>query len=355
MKENTLMSRKILRAVVLCLLACLTTVYLRLWVVVSSSTHLQTTLSTKLPATFETQPLKDQSMMIGRTKIVGFCNYNFRSVGVAWYERMSKLGYTTHVLVATDPPMARFLATKTAFRYEVMFHEKMPVAVRSKPKSKQDHAVLELLMAVRWKYLLQQLQQGIHVLLTDVDNIFTQQVPMEEISQSHGGTIDVWHAYATKYPRKAYSKQKFVVCSGMSWWRASPASILFSKVMHEACGIMCDDQRVLNDLLVNPKLDMVWNWTEETESSIITNATTQDPRFLGLPTLGIAGRSKMTSHTARIWDRDFAFRGPLRPETCPENNWVSMPILEAKSRGRAWMAKIESFDVWDRHCGGTHK
>lgn len=289
----------------------------------------------------------------GTTLIVAFCNFHFREVGVAFYKRMTQLGYENHLLVATDNAMTDFLEkSPLRMRYQVWIHEPLPSEVLSRPKPKQDHAYLELLMAVRWKYLLQKLENGMHVVLTDVDNIFTRFVDVDQEIASHETDVDVWHAYATKFPRKAFSKQGFCVCSGISWWRASPGGKKMARVMRDTCGDMCDDQRELNNLLSSsPALNMTWQWTEEVRQSRLTNKTTNDPRFLGLPTAELSGHSDVTGHKAKIWNRDFAFRGPLLPDVCPSTNWVSMPILDAKSRQSAWKTKIESFQEWDKHCG----
>lgn len=295
------------------------------------------------PITFS--ELKEQS-----TVIVAFCNFNFRSIGIKWYHRMTRLGYSNHILVATDQQFADFLGQQPGFRYQVWLHVPLSDGNKAKYKQKRDHAYLESLMAVRWKFLLACLKEGIHVVLTDVDNIFSRYVSVEEKLMKSDETIDVWHAYATKFPRKAFGRLGFVVCSGMSLWKASSGSIRFAQIMRDTCGDMCDDQRTLNNLLTSEKLNMTWYWSEDATSSRITNQTTDDPRFLGLPTLGITGRSAVTGHMAKIWDRDFAYRGMVQPVSCPKTNWVSMPILEAKSRQSAWKTKLESFDIWDEHC-----
>jgi hypothetical protein len=349
----------------------------------------------------------DHTMMIGKTKVVAFCNYNYRSVALVWYHRMTKLGYATHTIVATDQDMVQFLQhynnnnNSKKIRFEVWIHSPLPEKYADKPRTKQDHFVLELLMAVRWKYLLQQLQQGIHILLTqgihilltDVDNIFTSyhDPALGVVSSSSSSSsspdpnhqqynIDVWHAYATKYPRRTFAVQGFVVCSGMSWWRSSSASIQYAQLMQKACGEMCDDQRVLNALM-EQQLNMTWDWTPEVLQSRIgvdaaslnatittttkkkkkndlsdTTTTTAipDPRYVGLLTKSLTGRSNlMPGLKLGIWDRNFAFRGPLYPNPCPNPpHWVSMPVLEASSRGKAWSVKAESFAEWDKHCGG---
>ncbi len=345
------------------ILCMLMGVYLWLWTRLSSSPHpaslviesLRHPVISDMISISKTLPYVVPLSQRGSTLIVAFCNFHFRSVGVMWYKRMNNLGYDNHLLVATDQAMVDFLAAfppPEEMRYHVWIHEPMPKEVLSRPKVIQEHAHLQLLMAVRWKYLLQQLEQkGMHVVLTDVDNIFTRYIDVDQEFTHKDTDVDVWHAYATKFPRKAFSQQGFCVCSGMSWWRASPGGIQFARLMRNTCGDMCDDQRELNNLLsTSPLLNMTWHWTEEAKQSRIANLTTNDPRFLGLPTVGISGRSYITGHQARIWDRDFAFRGPLFPHVCPANNWVSMPILEAKSRQSAWRTKIESFQAWDKHC-----
>ena len=147
--------------------------------------------------------------------------------------------------------------------------------------------------------------------------------------------------------------QGFVVCSGMSWWRATSASIEYAQLMHQACGQMCDDQRVLN-VFMEQQLKMAWN-VDPSDFSLktrISNKTESDPRFVGLMTQSIHGTSnRIAGLTIKIWHRDFAFRGPLHPNpVCPKSVWVSMPILDTPSRGKAWLTKLESFKQWDDYC-----
>jgi hypothetical protein len=321
------------------------------------------------PSLRRNEPTVVESSFVGRTMIVAFCNYNYRSVAIKWHKRMLHLGYSNRdmVLVATDEAMADFLSHQHGhgnpkIQYQLMIQQ--PIPPSAVPERKAKKSDLEQLFALRWKFVVDQLEQGINVLLTDVDNIFSRYIPLnsnhDPFSSStmttvttipHSSSVDVWHAYATKYPRNAFSKLGFTVCGGMSWWRASAPAIRFAKIIHENCGIMCDDQRVLNNLLADEtKLNMTWYRTSEMLNSRITNATTRDKRFLGLPTIGILGYCSVTGHRAGIWDRDFAFRGPVDPDICPAGNWVSMPIVETQSRSKSWMAKLESFDEWDRNC-----
>lgn len=344
------MKQSNIRAILSIAVSLLLLTYYRIWIVLSSSSVANEGSTSIQP--HNKYPSTDALSMVGKTKIVAFCNFNYRSVGVKWFDRMTKLGYTAHVLIVTDASMESFLASKTNYRYEVAFPEPMPENYASKPKRKQDRAMLELLFAARWKYVLGQLKRGTHILLTDADNIFSRYISLQAEIEEKDPTVDVWHAYATRYPNKVFLKQGFTVCGGMSWWRASKAAVNFAQLIHNTCGIMCDDQRILNNLQL--EVNMTWDWTPATLGSRISNHTPAlegEERFVGLPTLGITGKSNVTGHKARVWDRDYAFRGPLQPAQCPKNNWVSMPIVEARSRFQNWVAKLESFDKWDKACG----
>ena len=308
------------------------------------------------------RPLVHQSQAneinyVGKTKIVAFCNYNYRSVALTWYQRMTRLGYTSHVIVATDEPMVEFLqqqSSSISMRYEVALRLELPPQRANLKKTKRDTAVLQLLMAVRWRYLVSQLEQGIHILLTDVDNIFSRYIDvdatfLEPVNDKH--RVDVWHAYATKFPPSVFASQGFVVCSGMSWWRASPQALAFAKIIHGKCGDLCDDQRVLNQVMSNGQvLGMNWEITPEVTGSRLSNETEPVPGFVGLYQAPMFGVSNVTGHRAGIWSRDFAYRGLVNPQRCPKLNWVSMPILDNPSRSRSWLIKKNSFDDWDRNC-----
>ena len=290
---------------------------------------------------------KNETLMVSKTKIISFCDYNFRSIAVKWYERLTKLGYDTHVIVATDQELVDFLESRHSnFRYEVSFPPPMPKQYQNKAESKQSQVRYQLLLALRWKFILEELKKGIHIQLTDADNIYNQYISLKDEIEDKDPTIDVWFAYGAKFPPQVYEIQGFTVCGGMSWWRASQASIQFVESLLDECGIKCDDQRKLNTLLVSPTLNMKWQWTEEIRNSRIQNHTS----FEGIPTIGILGFSNVTGIKAKVWDRHFATRG-LLTDPCPKNNWVSMPIVPARSRFTKWKDKLASFDTWDELCG----
>ncbi len=287
------------------------------------------------------------------TKIIAFTDYQFRYVAANWFERLHSLGYTTHTIVAVDAGMVDFLNTsKTnhndSFRYEIFLRPPLPSQYNSEPYIVKLRFAIEQLFALRWKYILHQLQQGIHVLMTDCDNIFTRYLPLSELEDSE---YDVYHAYESRYPADVFEQQGFCVCGGMSWFRASPKVIQFIQMVIDQCQDMCDDQVILNRIILH-QLNMTWDASPYQLGPTSSNQT--EERFNGLPQWGISGTSQVTGHRVKIWDRDVAFRGPLKPNPCPPNNWVSMPLFHAFTRGQVWMDKLKAFEVWDRNCGHVH-
>lgn len=288
------------------------------------------------------------SSMAGKTKIITFTDHSFRFVAANWYERLKALGYTTQTIVAVDEVTVDFLANHTNYRYDVKFRPPLPSKYDGEIYRVKRRLVVTQIFALRWRYILQQLKQGIHVLLTDCDNIFSSYVPLSEFEQSE---YDVFHAYETKHPGIVFAKQGFCVCGGMSWFRASPKVIHFIQHVVANCKDLCDDQDILNRVILY-NLNMTWDHTPDTFGPTAKRTSNNtDERFNGLLEIGVSGTSGLTGHRVKIWDRDFAFRGTLDPPTCPRNNWVSMPMFSGHVRQKIWMDKLKSFDLWDKRCG----
>ncbi len=292
-----------------------------------------------------------QNPLAGQTKIVAFTDHGFRFVAANWYERLQALGYTTHTIVAVDTSMVKFLNSTNAtanYRYDVMLRPNLRPALASHPYNKKLRYVVEQIFAIRWQYILEQLQQGVHILMTDCDNIFTRHMPLSELEESE---FDVYHAFETRHPGDVFEKQGFCVCGGMSWFRASPKVIQLVRMIIAECNEMCDDQVILNRIILN-QLNMTWDSSPYQLGPVTSNQT--EDRFNGLPQFGVSGTSGLTGHRVKIWDRDVAFRGSLKPNPCPANNWVSMPLFDAYMRRSVWMDKLKAFEVWDRNCGGAN-
>ena len=176
-----------------------------------------------------------------------------------------------------------------------------------------------MLFAHRWVYLLEQLKLGNHILITDVDNIFSSYYSMLELEQSE---YDVYHALETKHPLDVWNYQGFVFCGGMGWFRSSPRTIRFIEEVVTRCGIECDDQVLLNRIIAYV-LKVEWHRNQEEHADVTTE--TEDTkeniprieghfhRIVGLVTTGFDGYSNETGVKIKGWDRDVAYRG----KNCP--------------------------------------
>mmetsp|Transcript_3196 Transcript_3196/g.7568 ORF Transcript_3196/g.7568 Transcript_3196/m.7568 type:complete len:207 (+) Transcript_3196:327-947(+) len=192
--------------------------------------------------------------------------------------------------------------------------------------------------ALRWEYILQQLRNGTSILMTDVDNIFNRYI--DPISHPDLSGFDVIHAYSgSNYPRNVYEKIGFVVCGGLTLLKANPRAIAYIEKILERCGIMCDDQIVINEMIAN-EFGISWD-----------NNATRKAR---------TGRSNVTGHTLKVLDHEWAYRdGGPGDALCPkrDDNWIAMPHADRKvlkiqyNRRNAPLFKIAMFDHFDKTCG----
>jgi hypothetical protein len=166
----------------------------------------------------------------------------------------------------------------------------------------------------------------------------------------------------------------------------------------------------LNNMVANQKvLGIEWDdnsgngsissstTTTTTASSTTTTTTTtrshnrmvddgdddeKEERFApgSLPSTSRTGRSSVTGHRIKIWDRNWVFRGdPENPLECPsgkdgatssssgldKNNWIAMPSADPRAlleRNKLALTltrvsstvvdtKLALFDIWDEGCG----
>jgi hypothetical protein len=287
-------------------------------------------------------------------KIVAFTDKNYSVTSKWWYNRMTKLGYTTHTLVLIDPPAVKDFTDanrggKEYYRFEVQIID---------PGSRAKNRVRSLWYN-RILYCLNQLKAGHSLLLTDVDNIFSRYEPL---SQFQGSEFDAIFALEQKFPVEIFQKQGFVLCGGMTFLKATNATVEIMERLLEKCDggtKRCDDQVEWNRMMF---LDMTWN-TKKTKTKLTEN---------GLIQYSFSGESKtVQGFKAKVWDRDFAWRGPFDTERCPsESNWVAMPTNLpysvssqlraegiAEGASRIGIEKIARVKIWEEFCGinGTNR
>jgi hypothetical protein len=304
------------------------------------------------------------------TLIIGFADQGYQAIAWTWYQELSKLGYTEHMVVAQD------LVTVAYFKHRGMRHdyihttdlqkEALPMNnitnFRKERCTEYDrkygtaarrHQIYKRsLFGSRWTYVFRTLQAGFNVLLTDVDNVFVRYLDMSELEQE---PFDSMHAYAgflSAFPRNIFATTGFTICGGMSWLRSAPGVMAIVQTLVDRCGCQstlychckCDDQVVLNTIML----------TEDTYK------IAWDHNVTVVPTLEeevrweeMTGTCTNTSHRVKIWDRNIAFRRNVnqkendivveRPVICPDPNrsWIAMP---------SGVNRFKVYDEWRAYC-----
>jgi len=296
---------------------------------------------------------KDEKNNVNKArKIVGFSTSDYVNVASRWYEDLSRLGYDEHVLIALDDAALAH------------FNEK---GYRAEKHVLGKEGSLRSLWAERLVYVQDQIEKGISILLTDVDNIFSRYISLDHFD--FDAETDVFHAYETKFPEFIYKRQGFVFCGGLSYFKANERVKKFMNILIGLCKntgnngkLMCNDQVVINSAYADYSTDrkyqlkMKWNMTTE------TNATRTSHRFdvmNGLLIKEFTGKSETTGHTVRVWDRNFAHRGVIEDvdvehlQICPVENWVAMPFNSNIPKARKTRFKEVTLERWHQLCPVT--
>ena len=284
---------------------------------------------------------------LNNTKIVAVANAAYKEIAYDWYQRLSKLGYTTHIVATVDEEAHQYLEERGVAVETILPRTsgRWPLPL-SKPQVNRRR-----IFGTRWVHLLAHLRRGHNVLLTDADNIFSKYLPMEDLESSK---FDVFHAYAGNFPIRFLS-MGFTVCGGMVWVRASPAGIRYvESVLGQCAGgwngdisgmIQCDDQQVVNSKFFFNSLNYTFTTEKPSEDTFWKNS--------------LEGKSVVTGHTFKIWDVDTAYRGPIdgKDGVCPKNNWVSMPLNSISdpnhpiAKGGLAGDRALRLKQWMQYCG----
>lgn len=249
-------------------------------------------------------------------------------------------------------------------------------------------------MSARLHLTTDMLRNGTHLLITDIDNIYSRHVPLQGFLEEG---YDVYHAFEMRYPVHIYNRFGFVICGGHQFLRSSPGSLRFMNLVMKHCSqSKCDDQVSYNHVFFNV-LKMKWDRNDNPNHGGALRINSTDPENNNLLVESLTGRSTVTNHTVKVWDRDFAWRvsaflfncyvttcckrgGTLTyssqiplfsalcaklklagaiPKYCPsQNNWLGMPtkldamLMEAEGKVQK---KIAAFHLWDSFCHvGSH-
>jgi hypothetical protein len=296
------------------------------------------------------------------TKIIGFSDNTYKEIAWKWYKELESLGYTNHIIVASDVPAESYFKEK-GMRYDTIHDHSNNYTTsltidqcadtydNKWPEGKRKQIYRRRLFGSRWNYILRQLQQNHNVLLTDVDNVFVRYLDMSEFENSQ---YDSYHAYAGTvdgFPRNIYKKIGFTICGCTSWLRgSSPGVIELVKAMVARCGCettlnchcSCDDQVLMNSMMLTEPLYKV-KWDDNNSSSNVKIPMKEEDMNWN----SMTGTIPKTGHRVKIWDRHTAFRRHYDPNDmiCPdkEKSWISMP---------SGLDRMKVREIWMDGCGG---
>ena len=196
----------------------------------------------------------------GRWKIVAFASHNYLAITERWYDRLTSLGYTEHVVAAMDEALFDALAAKG---YRVEDHVVSP---SEKPELGEPvlgwGRHLWKLWRYRLSYALRQTQLGVNVFLVDVDTMWNRHVPLRDLfdGSERDTKSDVFLSQGTVYPPDVFDRWGFVGCMGSVAFRATPAAQTLLRQAIRACadGASCDDQVAVDRALAR-KYDIQWD------------------------------------------------------------------------------------------------
>ncbi|KAG7340674.1 nucleotide-diphospho-sugar transferase [Nitzschia inconspicua] len=297
------------------------------------------------------------------TIIIGFSDDGYKEIAWRWYQELSTLGYTEHMVVAQDRSTVEYFQAK-GMRHDFIHafdleNESLPLTNVSNFRkercfdydkkygntpARQHQLYKRSLFGSRWTYVWRQLQAGKNVLLTDVDNVFVRYKDLSELEQEPYDSIHAFAGFLDAFPRNIFSQTGFTICGGMSWLRATPGVLQIVQSLIERCGCQstlhchckCDDQVVLNNImLLEEPFKIAWDENVTVASSL------QDVRWEEL-----TGTCTKTGHRVKVWNRHVAFRRQLDPEVCPDPklSWIAMP---------SGVDRTKVYDEWKAACPGT--
>lgn len=284
-------------------------------------------------------------------KIVGFTDKRYLPVTRKWYDRLVELGYRPSEIdiVCAD---AESLQNLTAAGIPGV----RDMVIPDPDLKKKARGFLRQFYMHRIRYTITRLKAGVSMLITDVDNVFLNYVPL---SRFYNEGYDIIHAYALGYPQEPYAKMGFTVCAGLQWLRATPETIAFLEMIQDLCAKnkddgKCDDQVAFNEALAGPAA-VIWD-REPNRPDAIRTPVLRKQTYL---TETITGRCPATNHTVKVWDRDFATRWPGEPRICPsQDGWIAAPIVDvpgfrAHYPNVNFLAgkKLAMMDRWMEWCG----
>ena len=274
-----------------------------------------------LPATSSSSPSSSD------WKIVAFASHNYLGITRKWYDRLTELGYTQHVVAAMDERLFDALA---ALGYRVEDHVVSPTE-RAEPGEPVPGWGRHLwkLWRYRLSYVLRQTQLGRNVFLVDVDTMWNRHIPLDVLfdGTEDDRRSDVFFSQGTVYPPDVFDEWGFVGCMGSVAFRATPAAQTLLRQAIRTCASgtgQCDDQVAMNRAL-SRKYGVKWDRDAGVGVGVLGSGLGEIPALganadnADTPGADIPGKVFEPRVTVRVWPKPFAFRSFMKDVRKEEN------------------------------------
>lgn len=207
---------------------------------------------------FDNSSLGESSSKTG-WKIVTFSSYNYLDISTLWYDRLTDLGYTGHVIAAMDQQLFDAFTAK-GYRVEDHVVSTSEELEPGEPVPGWDQRLWKL-WRYRMMYILRETRAGRNIFLVDVDTMWNRYVSLNALfnGSAMDGNTDVFLSQGTEYPPDVHGTCGFVGCMGTVAFRATKASqILLSEALGTCTEGCCDDQVAVNRAL-SEKFRVKWD------------------------------------------------------------------------------------------------
>lgn len=253
--------------------------------------------------------------------IIGFANFAYIEVAKIWYNQLTALGYTEHKIGVLDHETF----------YELTFHGYRTILPDEKLLKKMsdvklaDKPITRLIWTVRLSAMKDLIIKGFNVMISDVDSIW---IKYQNLNLLPTG-FDSFHAYGTTFPQSVFDEQGFVVCGGVAAYKSTENTKRFFSRLVEECGSKCDDQMLINGLLIG-EWNMDWQMSPGTGVRFGTSRNVTD--------------SGGKAFSSLIFNEEYVIRGRDRVEVCKGDDskaWIISP--KAKKDGEMKLKLFETY------------
>ena len=185
--------------------------------------------------------------------IIAFTDINYLPVTKLWYDRLSKLGYKTQVIITVDEISYKNLTREGKYRCE-------------KGAENVQRSGFKNIVRIKLLTIAKYLGKGQNVFVSDVDTYWNYYFDLNKLSKQ----FDVIHAYATVWPPSIRKLWGFTLCTCIAGYRANKRTVELFRKLIKRCGKECSDQEVTNETYAS-----VYNikWHNNSAVSLAYNLT----------------------------------------------------------------------------------